>query len=101
MVSARRIVPTERRLRLASNVLVVRTRTQTRTAIRWRPKEPQILFALLFTVYFLAACYLTLVANVIYGDAWSRVEIAYRILSSRDPHLAAIGFIWGPLRSSR
>ena len=97
MVSARRIVPTERRLPLASNVLVIRTRIQILTGIRWRPTEPQILFVLLFTVYFVAACYLTLVANVIYGDAWSRVEIAYRILSSRDPHLAAIGFIWGPL----
>jgi hypothetical protein len=31
------------------------------------------------------------------GDGVSRVEIANRILFSRDPHLAAIGFLWGPV----
>jgi hypothetical protein len=31
------------------------------------------------------------------GDGVSRVEIANRILFSRDPHLAAIGFLWGPI----
>ncbi len=31
------------------------------------------------------------------GDAVSRVEAANRVLFSRDPHLAAIGFVWGPL----
>jgi hypothetical protein len=33
----------------------------------------------------------------IVGDAWSRVGNAYYVLFSRDPHLAAIGFVWGPL----
>ena len=33
------------------------------------------------------------------GDAWSRITNAYYVLYSRDPHLAAIGFIWNPLPS--
>jgi hypothetical protein len=35
--------------------------------------------------------------GILQGDAYSRVEIAQRILFSNDPHLAAIGFVWGPL----
>jgi hypothetical protein len=31
------------------------------------------------------------------GDAFARVESAFNILYSRDPHLAAIGFQWPPL----
>ncbi|RYM06518.1 hypothetical protein EWH99_02660 [Sporolactobacillus sp. THM7-7] len=33
------------------------------------------------------------------GDALSRVANAYYVLFSRDPHLAAIGFVWNPLPS--
>ncbi|MDK2979710.1 MAG: hypothetical protein PWQ55_57 [Chloroflexota bacterium] len=33
------------------------------------------------------------------GDALSRTANAYYVLYSRDPHLAAIGFIWPPLPS--
>ncbi|MFH5182387.1 hypothetical protein ACHHV8_06955 [Paenibacillus sp. TAB 01] len=33
------------------------------------------------------------------GDALSRVANAYYVLYSRDPHLAAIGFVWNPLPS--
>jgi hypothetical protein len=31
------------------------------------------------------------------GDALARVENAQRVIYSRDPHLAAIGFVWPPL----
>ncbi len=55
------------------------------------------MFAGLSVIYFGTACYLALVANVVAGDAWSHVEIAQRVLFSRDPHLAAIGFVWSPL----
>lgn len=33
------------------------------------------------------------------GDAMSRVANGYYVLYSRDPHLAAIGFVWNPLPS--
>ena len=49
------------------------------------------------------ALYLTVAVLLIYqhhmvvSDAWSRVVSAYSVLYSRDPHLAAIGFVWSPL----
>ena len=33
------------------------------------------------------------------GDAMSRIANGYYVLYSRDPHLAAIGFVWNPLPS--
>ena len=33
------------------------------------------------------------------GDAMSRIANGYYVLFSRDPHLAAIGFVWNPLPS--
>ena len=35
----------------------------------------------------------------IYNDALSRLANGYYVLYSRDPHLAAIGFVWNPLPS--
>src|SRR5919204_6676355 len=77
----------------------------------WRPAAPSVrlrmprlgarfAFFVLPTVGYLAlGAYLDLVAHVIVGDAWSRVGNAYYVLFSRDPHLAAIGFVWSPLPS--
>ncbi|MGO9027634.1 MAG: hypothetical protein ACLQOZ_03255 [Acidimicrobiales bacterium] len=33
------------------------------------------------------------------GDAVARMANAFYMLHSRDPHLAAVGFVWGPLSS--
>lgn len=57
---------------------------------------------LVFTVA--AACYLGVAwwfwhGNLILVDSLSRVGNAYYILFSRDPHLAAVGFVWNPLPS--
>lgn len=38
-------------------------------------------------------------AHSLIGDAWSRVANGYYVLFSRDPHLAAVGFVWNPLPS--
>jgi hypothetical protein len=43
--------------------------------------------------------YFSLVLQAFQGDAYSRVANAYYVLFSRDPHLAAIGFVWTPLPS--
>ena len=52
-----------------------------------------------FAGYLLVAAILVLGFHIIVGDAWSRVGNAYYIVASRDPHLAAIGFVWGPFPS--
>jgi len=43
--------------------------------------------------------YLDLGLHYISGDGFSRVANAYDVLFGRDPHLAAVGFIWNPLPS--
>lgn len=52
-----------------------------------------------FLVYLLVGGWLAIVARDIDPDTWSRAGNAYYVLFSRDPHLASIGFVWGPLPS--
>src|SRR5207237_6935909 len=49
--------------------------------------------------YLVVAFLLTYHAKSLQGDAFSRVASAYYVLFSREPHLAAIGFVWNPLPS--
>jgi hypothetical protein len=56
-------------------------------------------FALLTGLYLLVATLLVFRGGFIVGDAWSRVGNAAWMITSRDPHLAAIGFVWNPLPS--
>lgn len=82
---------------MVADALVLRSHVRASRAIRWPLSEPMTVFLVMLAVYFGAACYLALVGNVIYGDTMARAENAQRILLSRDPHLAAIGFVWNPL----
>ncbi len=52
-----------------------------------------------FAAYLVAGTAVILGTHSIIGDAWSRVANAYYVLFSRDPHLAAVGFVWNPLPS--
>ena len=61
--------------------------------------ESATLFGLALVGYLVLALLLVYVSQAIVGDAWSRVGNAYYMLFSRDPHLAAIGFVWNPLPS--
>ena len=53
----------------------------------------------MFLLYLALGGYLALVLHAFHGDAYSRVANAYYVLFSRDPHLAAMGFVWTPLPS--
>jgi hypothetical protein len=82
-------------------VAVARPRSSTRT---WRlhlhrPSPVVLCFVVSLLVYEAAACYVSIHGNTasLAGDGVSRVETANAILFSRDPHLAAIGFVWGPI----
>lgn len=66
-------------------------------ARRLRLTEARLTFLVPFVAYVLVGAFLVFHANLIMGDALARVGIAHRILFSRDPHLAAIGFVWSPL----
>ena len=54
-------------------------------------------YVLAFSVYAAAGYWLHINNVFIIGDALSRVSAAQSVLFSRDPHLAAIGFIFTPL----
>lgn len=50
-------------------------------------------------VYLGLGLHLTLGLGIYEGDALSRTANAMYVLLSRDPHVAAIGFVWNPLPS--
>lgn len=64
-----------------------------------RPSEHSLLVGASLAIYLLVAAVLVFGLHSIVGDAWSRVGNAYYVLFSRDPHLAAVGFVWSPLPS--
>jgi hypothetical protein len=59
--------------------------------------ESSIAFVVPLVFYMTAAAVLVFGEHLIVGDALSRVGSAMYMLFSRDPHLGAIGFVWGPL----
>ncbi|MGX9671467.1 ArnT family glycosyltransferase [Mycobacterium sp. HM-7] len=56
-----------------------------------------LIFFTTFTAYSAVGYWLQVQQGFILGDALSRVSAAQSVLFSRDPHLAAIGFIFTPL----
>jgi dolichyl-phosphate-mannose-protein mannosyltransferase len=64
-----------------------------------RLSEGRVVFGLTLCLYLVVAVLLVFAANIIQSDALSRVGNAEWVLYSRDPHLAAIGFVWNPLPS--
>jgi hypothetical protein len=63
-----------------------------------RFSEARIVFAVSALCY-LAAAWWFWHRHLVPGDAVSRLSNAYYVLFSRDPHLAAVGFVWNPLPS--
>jgi glycosyltransferase involved in cell wall biosynthesis len=66
---------------------------------RWSlaPGETAAVFWFALAGYLVAGAFFSLYEHLIARDAFARVAIAHRILFSRDPHLAAIGFVWSPM----
>src|SRR5690348_959004 len=70
-----------------------------RTRTRQAPNISLLVFGGAALLYGLVGAYLVFVEHVIVGDAAARVAQAWYVIGSRDPHLAAIGFVWNPLPS--
>jgi len=67
---------------------------------RWpRPSEDKLVLLVALTIYLVAAWLLAFRYESFHGDAQARLANAYYVLFSRDPHMAAIGFVWNPLPS--
>lgn len=90
-----------RMLRLSASSVSARPRLPT-PAIQWPAislTETRLVFSLCALSYLALAAYLVFGLGLVIGDSWSRVGNATYVLLSRDPHLAAIGFVWNPLPS--
>jgi hypothetical protein len=70
-------------------------------AIEWslRKRETMLIFVLSLLLNLILAYFLYFVWHIGNSDALSRTANAYYVLYSREPHLAAIGFVWPPLPS--
>ena len=75
-------------------------RTHRRVRALGRLKgEGGLVAGLAFTAYLVVAILLDFVYHTLPGDAVSRMANGFYVLYSRDPHLAAMGFVWTPLTS--
>ena len=61
--------------------------------------EGGLVAGIAFTAYLVVAVLLDFVYRTLPGDAVSRMANGFYVLYSRDPHLAAMGFVWTPLTS--
>src|SRR4051812_6055128 len=62
-------------------------------------RRDRLLFIGYASLYLAVGAWLVLVRHLIVGDAAARVGQAWYVIASRDPHLAAVGFVWNPLPS--
>lgn len=67
--------------------------------VRVRIGEGALVYVVSAVCYMSAGLILVYRFNVIDGDNLARVFNGFAILFTRDPHLAAIGFVWNPLPS--
>lgn len=61
--------------------------------------EGGLVFLIALACYIVVSVLLDLKYKTFLGDAFSRMANGSYILYSRDPHLAAVGFVWEPLTS--
>jgi 4-amino-4-deoxy-L-arabinose transferase-like glycosyltransferase len=66
-------------------------------ARRWLTAEGAWAFLLPLALYLTGGAYLAFGVHVVMVDTFFRLGNAYWAMFSRDPHLAAIGFVWSPL----
>jgi hypothetical protein len=70
-----------------------------RSMVRRLTSEGGAVFLVSFVLYFIVAWLLDLKYKSFIPDAVSREANGFYVLYSRDPHLAAVGFVWQPLQS--
>ena len=70
-----------------------------RAGHRFRITEGRAVFLSCFGIYFVVAWLLDLTYKTFAPDSFLHMANGFYILYSRDPHLAAVGFVWPPLQS--
>ena len=77
-----------------------RTLDSTETAVEERQRLPWGLYTAVAVVYIALGVWLNAEIKFIFTDAMSRVAAVSAMLWSRDPHFAAIGFVFTPLTAA-
>ena len=70
-----------------------------RSWIRRVPSEGTLVFSIALGIFLTVAVLVDLKYHTYPLDSFSRMANGFYILYSRDPHLAAVGFVWDPLSS--
>jgi len=89
----------------SSTAIIALDRGRTRDRIRTRgkrrgfPYENVLMFTIALGFYIAIATYLVFHLHYMIDDAYARIDNAFDVLFTSDPHLAAIGFFWPPLPS--
>jgi hypothetical protein len=91
--------PLEGRVELASTRQRADRRASWARLLLRRPTEVSVALVSSGLVYLVGGWLLVFRYNSIQGDALSRVNNGAVTMFSRDPHLAAVGFVWNPLPS--
>ena len=76
-----------------------RARRHRESLRRRTSSEGGIAFLLVAVLYLMFGAILAFHYHSFFGDAVSSMANGFYILYSRDPHLAAIGFVWNPFQS--
>ena len=97
-------VTIDRPAELVSEPLPAHTAASTRPswyrrALKGMATEGGIVALIALAIYLTVAILLDFKYQILPLDAVSRMANGYYVLWSRDPHLAAVGFVWSPLQS--
>jgi len=79
--------------------LRIRSRPKVKRMEHHFPYENVALWTLAFAAYITVSSYVVFHVGYMQGDAYSRVDNAFNVIGTRDPHLGAIGLVWPPLPS--
>ncbi len=74
-------------------------RHRRRALLRRLASEGAAVYVVSLVIYIVVGVLLDFKYTTFAGDAVSRMANGFYVLYSRDPHLAAIGFVWEPLTS--
>ena len=77
----------------------VQPRITEREAVRRIPIEGPLIFVSVTALYIAVSVFLVFRMHYMIDDAYARIDNAFDVLFTSDPHLAAIGFFWPPLPS--
>jgi hypothetical protein len=86
-----------------TTLVLAHSRLTPRARVRARPRrvpfEAIVIFVVAAAFYLAVGAFLVFHMHYMIDDAYARIDNAFDVLFTSDPHLAGIGFFWPPLPS--